>query len=107
MKNKLQGTWEIIETDMWDKESLDMEDTAVISFNDQNQGELSFVAIESWIDYRFDKQDNLIEFSFEGTDAGRPICGRGKATFTNDQILGTLFIHNGDESTFKAKRLPS
>ena len=57
------------------------------------------------MDYRPGERDGLpaIEFSFDGTDEGDRISGRGWAVLA-DTLRGRLFFHDGDESAFRAER---
>jgi hypothetical protein len=56
-------------------------------------------------DYRFGTRDGAVavEFSWQGFDEGHETCGRGWGVLTTAGTMeGRLFIHQGDESTFKA-----
>jgi hypothetical protein len=78
---------------------------AHLTLNRSGQGSLRFLAIEASVDYRMGERDGLpaVEFSFDGTDEGDRISGRGWAVLA-DTLRGRLFFHNGDESGFSAKR---
>ena len=79
---------------------------AHITFSRDHLGELELLAIEGSVDYRLGKRDGALvaEFSWEGSDEGQPISGRGWALLADDQLAGRLFIHQGDETGFTAKR---
>ena len=49
-------------------------------------------------------RQSAIEFSFDGSDEGDRINGRGWAVLENDALHGRFFIHHGDESSFVARR---
>jgi hypothetical protein len=108
-RNIFRGDWRIAATDLWARADLDEFAPAYITFGANRHGELKFIAIEADIDYRVGKRDEnpAVEFSWQGSDDGQPISGRGWAQFDDGQITGRLFIHQGDETTFIAKRKPS
>jgi hypothetical protein len=64
------------------------------------------VAIEADLDYRGIQREGLpaIEFSFEGSDEGDRISGRGWAILEGEQLRGRIFMHHGDDSGFAACR---
>jgi len=100
------GSWRIIETEMWDLEDLDVVEEARITFNRDAVGELRLLAIGASIDYRIGQRDGAacVEFSWAGYDESEPASGRGWARIDSGVMNGTLFIHQGDESTFVAHR---
>lgn len=100
------GTWRIIETEMWDLEDLDIVEEARITFERDGVGELRLLAIGASIDYRVGQRDGAacVEFSWAGYDESEPVSGRGWARIDSGVMKGTLFIHQGDESTFVAYR---
>ena len=92
--------------DEWDKEYLDLVETAHITIDRRGQGEFVFGAVKGWLDCRFTERDGLpfVEFSWEGLSEGDNVCGRGWATLQADESLeGHLFIHLSDDSAFVAK----
>jgi len=96
------GKWRITEMEMWSQEMVDMNELGCFEFYENNQGRLVFCAVEGWLDVRVSHRMSEMEFSWEGADSSRPVCGRGKIGFETPFIgYGTLFIHNGVESNFK------
>jgi len=91
---------------MWDLEHLDVVEEARITFARDGVGELRLLAIGASIDYRIDQRDGApcVEFSWAGYDESEPTSGRGRARIDSGVMNGTLFIHQGDESTFVAHR---
>jgi hypothetical protein len=69
--------------------------------------EMRFIAVEVGLDYRVVERDGqpAIEFSFEGSDEGDRINGRGWAVLQSDVLHGRVFFHRGDESSFVARRV--
>ena len=101
------GRWRFTEMDLWDQEAFELVGPAYILFDNRGQGELSFIAVLGELDCREGQRGGwpLVEFSWEGSDERDPICGRGWVTFQDDDTLtGHIFIHNGDDSSVKAKR---
>jgi hypothetical protein len=96
----------MIDMELWDREDLDLLGPAHLTLGRSGQGSMRFLAIEASVDYRTGERDGLpaVEFSFDGTDEGDRISGRGWAVLA-DTLRGRLFLHNGDESAFSAKRL--
>jgi len=100
------GNWRIIQTELWDREALDLVAPAVLSLKPKGVGQVAFIAIEAQIDYRIVMRDGLpgIEFSFQGFDEGDEVMGRGWAILQEEQLRGRLFFHQGDDSSFVARR---
>ncbi len=104
--NPFRGEWRIVSTDVWD--DLDDLGPAYLTFGRGRTGELQLMVITASVDYRLvTRDDSLIaEFSWAGDDDGSPISGRGWARRTANGLIGSLLIHEGDESGFVAKRPP-
>jgi hypothetical protein len=102
------GRWRIVETEVWGQDALDLVVPAYIAFEGNGLGELQLIAIGASIDYRVEKRldGSVVEFSWSGFDDGDPTSGRASARIDGDTMRGTLFIHQGDDSTFVAKREP-
>lgn len=91
---------------MWDQDALDLVGEAHITFGAGNVGEMQLIAIQAGIDYRVEGGDGeqVVEFSFNGFDEMDPITGRGRGRIGGDELIGKLFIHQGDQSQFRARR---
>ena len=92
---------------MWDQSALDLVVPAHITFGRTGLGEMQLVAIGASIDYRVEERGGgvpVVEFSWSGFDEMDPSSGRGSATIDGDTMHGKLFIHQGDQSGFVAKR---
>jgi hypothetical protein len=105
-RNRFLGRWRIIASDLWAREDLDEVSPAHITFSARGQGELALLVIEGDVDYRLTKRGTkpVVEFSWQGSDDGHPISGRGWAALGDGDITGRLFIHQGDDTGFTAKR---
>jgi hypothetical protein len=92
--------------ELWAAEDLDLLGPARLTLNRDGSGEMSFIAVEVGLDYRVGERDGqaAIEFSFDGSDEGDRISGRGWAVLQDDALHGRVLIHQGDESSFVARR---
>jgi len=104
--NVFLGNRRIIETELWDREALDLVAPAMLSLKPKGVGQIAFIAIEAQLDYRVVMRDGLpgVEFSFQGFDEGDEVTGRGWAILQGEQLRGRLFFHQGDDSSFVARR---
>lgn len=103
----LQGTWRLVETEVWDVDALDLIESAHLTFGPRGLGELQLIAIGAEIDYRVSERDGMpfVAFSWAGHDDADPASGRGWARLeASGALTGRLFIHRGDESGFTAYR---
>jgi hypothetical protein len=102
----IEGRWRIVETALWDQEALDLVVPAYMRFDRSGLGEMELVAIVASIDYRVEQRDGafVLEFSWSGFDEMDATSGRAWARIDGDTMRGKLFIHQGDESTFVARR---
>jgi hypothetical protein len=100
-----RGRWRITEMELWEQDFLDLVVPAHITFDDDAMGSFQFGAVDGWLDCRFSTRDGLsfVEFSWEGNDDSDASCGRGWAKLLPEVGReGRLFIHQGDDSSFKA-----
>ena len=67
--------------DVWDKDFLDLVETAHLTFKDAADGEIAFGALKGFLDVRYGTRDGsaCAEFSWEGNDENDPASGRGWA----------------------------
>lgn len=101
----IEGRW-IVETELWDREALDLVVPAYIRFDRKGLGEMQLIAIGASIDYRVEQREDasVLELSWSGFDEMDATSGRVWARIDGDTMRGKLFIHQGDESTFVARR---
>ncbi len=107
-KEVVVGRWRIVETSVWDQDALDLVVEAHITFGRNGLGEMQLIAIGASIDYRVERRADgpVVEFSWSGFDDDNPTSGRAAAKVDGDTMRGKLFIHQGDDSTFVARREP-
>lgn len=108
-RNAFLGKWRITQMDAYDADYFDMEVPAYIALERGQRGEFQFGAVSGTIDYRRVKRDGAIaiEFTWDGQDEMDPMTGRGWAALTDGQLAGRIFTHQGDDSSFVARRLRS
>jgi hypothetical protein len=102
------GRWRIVQTEVWDPDALHLVVPAYIRFDRDGLGEMQLIAIGASVDYRVANglDGPVVDFSWSGFDDGDPTSGRGSATVNGDTMRGRLFIHQGDDSAFVARREP-
>ena len=68
------GRWRIVEMDVWDKDFLDLVETAHLTFKGAADGEIAFGALKGFLDIRYGTRDGSAsaEFSWEGNDENDP-----------------------------------
>jgi hypothetical protein len=79
------GRWRITEMDNWDQEAVDLVQPGFIEFDDDDGvGGLGFIAVRGELDCRDADRDGRpgVEFSWQGSDEGDDVCGRGSAALT-------------------------
>ena len=100
------GSWRIVEMDLWDREDLDLVAPAFIEIQPDRTGSFGFIVVSGNMDWRSEGIDRRrVEFSWDGTDEGDPVSGRGWAALQDDGSLGgRIYFHLGDASSFRAER---
>ena len=100
------GKWRIEEMEVWERDALDLVVPAQITLGKSGLGFLQFIAVEADVDYRVVERggEPAVEFSWIGHDDNDPAGGRGWAVITGEMLTGRIFIHNGDDSAFIARR---
>src|ERR1700722_6535837 len=73
------GRWRIVEMDVWDKDFLDLVETAHLTFKGAADGEIAFGALKGFLNVRYGTRDDsaCAEFSWGGNDENDPASGRG------------------------------
>jgi hypothetical protein len=101
-----RGTWTITEMEVWDRDAFELLGPAFFEFEGKGSGRFRFIAVEGWMDCRFGTRDGkpLVEFSWDGQDENHPASGRGWAVVEGEAMEGRIFLHLGDDSSFRALR---
>jgi len=104
--NPFLGRWRIEEMECWDRDFLDLVVPAFIEFEQKNSGSFQFGAVVGWLDYRVTTRGTkpAAEWSWEGHNDSDQACGRGWAELQDGELVGRLFIHCSDDSSFRAVR---
>lgn len=103
----LIGRWRIIEMELWEPDALDLLGPAQITLERGGRGRMNFIAVDLLLDYQRARRDNRdgVEFTFDGSDEGDRVSGRGWAVLDGQQVRGRIYFHQGDDSGFVARRL--
>lgn len=90
----------------WDKDFIDLVVPGHITIRKDDQGEFQFGAVEGNMDCRIEQFGEIerLEFSWEGSDEGDLVSGRGWAVVNDNELHGRLYFHLGDDSSFIAKK---
>ena len=90
----------------WDKDFIDLMEPGHITIKSDGLGLLMFGAIQTDIDCRIEtiNDGERLDFTFNGIEEGDPICGRGWAEINGQQLVGRIYIHLGDDSSFIARK---
>jgi hypothetical protein len=105
-KSPFIGRWQIVSMDQWDMDDMDEEGPAFIEFGSDQMGEFQVGLTSGNIDYRITERGGQLaaEWTWEGMDEMDPCTGRGWAVLEGDALHGRIFFHQGDESSFVAKK---
>jgi hypothetical protein len=94
--------------DLWEQADIDLVAPGFIEFGENHQGSLGFIAVQGGIDWREAPRDGHagVEFTWEGSDEGDPVTGRGWTVVDEGGSLrGHIYFHLGDDSGFRAVRM--
>ena len=101
------GRWRIASMELWDTDAIDLVTPGFIEFDHHGTGRFGFIVVDGRMDCRETTHDGRprVEFTWEGSDEGDQVTGRGWATLAEDGTLdGRIFFHLGDDSGFHAVR---
>ena len=95
--------------ELWDEDAIDLDGEGHFTFTTGEQGRFQFICVHGFMDCRYagSLDEPRVDFSWEGSDEDMPVSGRGWATIASDHVEGRIFIHNGDDSSFRARRAAS
>src|SRR5437870_6729996 len=101
------GRWRITWMEMWDQGFVNAEVPGYFEFGPDRFGSFQFGYVRGDIEYREGTREDKpsVEFSWNGRDEMDPARGRGWAVLDGDKIAGMIYIHRGDESSFKASAI--
>jgi hypothetical protein len=101
------GRWHIASMTEWDEDFINADVQGFIEFDDKNSGSFQFGYVTGDMDYRLTTRDGepAVEWTWDGNDEMDHAEGRGWAVLKDDELHGMIFLHEGDESGFVAKRM--
>jgi hypothetical protein len=103
---RLIGRWRIIESDLWDRDHLDLVEPAIMAIRADGHGEIAFGAMQAGLELEYSR--NLVFFTWAGFEEGDQFTGSGSAELTADGTIEIEFAyHLGDEAILKAERMTS
>ncbi len=107
VKRKFIGRWHILNTSEWDYDYLSMLDRPEIDISSGGYGTIRFGAFNATLDAMKDelRPDDVMQFSFAGSDEGDDVFGRGFAVIESDRMVGRIAFHRGMVSNFEAEKL--
>lgn len=105
MKNPFIGQWRIVWMSGWDQDYVNMEVPGHITFETGGFGSFQFGLVQAQMDCQWVREkDACIDFTWQGSDEGHELTGRGRAEIVGTELHGHLYIHHGDNSAFRAAR---
>ena len=96
--------------ELWDTDAIDLVEPGFIEFDHDRTGRFGFIAVHGWMDCRESTRDGpaRVEFTWEGSDEGDQVSGRGWAALADDGTIdGRIFFHLGDDSAFRGVPEPA
>lgn len=97
------GKYEILEMELWDKEDIDLVEPGYIRITG-NRGELHFICVDGQMDIHKENA-GVYKFSWDGFDECDPVSGFGEFSCDSETLTGRIYFHDGDESSFGAKKV--
>lgn len=109
VKRKFMGKWHIRKSSEWSYDYLSMECQPEIDISSSGYGTIRFGAFEGILDAMKDefRPDDIMQFSFYGSDEGDEVCGRGVAYIEDALMKGRIMFHRGMSSDFEAEKTPN
>jgi len=105
MKNPFAGAWRIVWMSEWNQDYIDTDVPGHFTFGSGRCGSFQFGLVQGEMDCRIDRCSNRrIDFTWHGFDEGDELTGRGHAEIIDGELQGHLYVHQGDDSGFRAIR---
>jgi len=106
-KMSFTGTWHIYRMELWDEDYFNMDVQAYIEIKPDNHGLFQFGLVSGDMDGRIIDYSDVkrFDFTWDGNDDCDHASGSGWVIMKEkDMIEGEFRVHNGDSSTFSARR---
>jgi hypothetical protein len=95
-----------VESDLWDRDHLDLVEPAFIAIDGGGRGEIAFGGLQAGLDLEYSQ--TMVFFTWFGFDEMDEVSGSGSAELLEDGTLEIEFAdHLGDEAVLKAERQTS
>jgi hypothetical protein len=101
----INGKYEIVEMELWDKNDIDLVETGYIKISGK-RGEFHFICVDGQMNIR-KVENNNFRFSWDGNDECDHASGFGDFTYNDDILIGRIYFHDGDDSSFIARKIKS
>ena len=101
----INGKYEIIEMELWDKKDIDLIEMGYIRISGE-KGDFHFICVDGQMDIRTVEKNNF-KFSWDGCDECNRARGFGDFTYKDDILIGRIYFHDGDDSSFIARKINS
>ena len=88
-----------------DKKDIDLIGTGYISILGK-KGDIHFICVDGQMDVRNVSKNNF-KFSWDGNDECDTASGFGDFVYKDDLLIGRIYFHDGDDSSFLAKKIES
>jgi hypothetical protein len=95
----INGLYEIVEMDIWDKDTSDLAERARISIKG-TKGKLHFIDFDAQMDIQ--KTGDRYLFTWMVNNESNPVSGYGNFTRSGDTLTGRIYMHDGYDSAFVA-----
>jgi hypothetical protein len=103
---QFRGFWKIESMAQWDTDYIDLVVPGFLDFDDDLVGSFQFGTVVGSLDCRVRQvgAEATLEWSWEGHSDTDPGSGRGFARVEGGNLVGHIFIHQSDDSSFVAVR---
>lgn len=100
------GKWQIIQMDQWDRNFIDLVKPGQFAVGKDGLGSFRFGAVQGQMDCIIDRTGSRekLDFSWVGTDECDSASGRGWVQVDGKRMIGHIFFHLGENSTFRAEK---
>jgi hypothetical protein len=100
---RIIGRWRIVESDLWDRDHLDLVGPAYLQIGDDGWAEFAFGAAQAGGQVEYAK--SVVFFRWQGFDEGDAISGDASAELQDDGTIEIeLSYNNGDDATLIGRR---
>ncbi len=90
--------------ELWDQDYVDMMGPGHVTIDDKGNGEFGFGVVNGY--FRTESEQACIDSEWQGNDEMDEASGEIYASFEEGELRGSICFDNGDESEFRAMRVP-